>query len=534
MNALPLRLVLLVFALAVLCRAGDEKALTVRERLERALKITNELHEKAESSERVSSHDKFVFPRKSHVAAYFSTRGWEARLSYLRSSGKTDGEPAWPTLEDAPLLRDLLSDKDPCVRTLAASALASLHQPEDVPRIAGQLQDKELGPWRLERALIASAHFPTDKRDADEIDHFLCWERKSVAANATDTLQQMTGVAFAPSAFATWWEKNKDARSCLWYWQMRFRCKMNEVQVWAFALMPRYFDKSFDQQAYNREYKKRLDNVRQEIATELAQLPPEVETKVRLCASYADGASDFEPSEQQLFFGPPKLRISTERLLELLAVKDLWPDIDMERGDYNRLVVRLGLAAETLFKPEHVEKLKAVYDGPRNGLWWDGPAALCIGISRLLGEAKREAWLRDCVRHEKEVFTRAYAAAELVNVGLPGSWDFLKERFFAEREKGAIPDERMSILHALGKAPLTQAKRAALADLTLDKRFESLWTQADWPAAQYRERAVTSINAHAAKQLITSDDLQALVNPARSADAMQSVQQKVRTLSREQ
>jgi HEAT repeat protein len=50
----------------------------------------------------------------------------------------------WPKAADAPALRELLKDRSPSIRGLAAEVLATLHIPEDMEAIANLLVDEKL------------------------------------------------------------------------------------------------------------------------------------------------------------------------------------------------------------------------------------------------------------------------------------------------------------------------------------------------------------------------------------------------------
>jgi hypothetical protein len=547
MSARWLRLALLVHIVALAAGAADEKPLTARQRLESALKTTRELFHDSTPDKRFSAHEEHLFPRQSHVQTYFLAGRWEAEATMFFGALET---PAyWPTAADAAQLRELLRDKDPQYKALAASALASLHQPDDVPHIAELLTDQRLAAPRLERALLSLPLRPHQNGQADEVDCSLWWQQRTVREYAQEALRRMTGISFTPDSFAPWWARNKIARERLWYWQGRFERKMASAEKAARRALERRRDErgrhgpdilaadtQDDYAAYQRDLKERCAKARQEIAAELARLPAELEAKIRLCADGNGGSELAEDPEKFFFAGPPKLRLDTERLLELLAGRNLWPDVDWEQGNYNRLVVRLSLAAGTTFQARHVGAFKEVHQTPRFELWWDGRAAPSVAIGRMLHDpAMRADWLRDCIRNERDLFARGYVAAELVNVGLPRHREFLMEAFFAEQEKNAIPDLRMSVLRALGQPPLTQNKREALIELVLDKRFEILWTQAGGRMGTdaYRHDASRSLNAHAGRELISYDDQLALADPSRSAKALGNVLTKVRSLTKQ-
>ena len=127
---------------------------------------------------------------------------------------------------------------------------------------------------------------------------------------------------------------------------------------------------------------------------------------------------------------------------------------------------------------------------------------------------------------------RGRLAAELVRVGLPGNWDFLKKEFFAETESKDLGDIRQLILWALGEPPLTLPKREALLDVVLDERFASLWTEPNlrMGAGMDRSWAIRAVNAHAGKEVLTDQDARALTDPAKSANALAEILHKVAAL----
>jgi hypothetical protein len=252
-------------------------------------------------------------------------------------------------------------------------------------------------------------------------------------------------------------------------------------------------------------------------------LPAEVEAKVRLLAAdgQAGGADITQPSHV-FWHEIVSLRLSSDRLLDLMDRKDLWDDVDWQdhsgRGLYNRMVERLALSAERFFRPEHADRLRAVLDRERRTLWWSGRAALSIGISRLAPPADtdlddsrtRDGTLRAAIRDDPDVFTRAHVARELVRVGLPRNAAFLTATSFTDRHLSCCPDVPQSILRELGKPPLTNEKRTFLRELLLDKRFEPLWTLPNGQLGRedrYRQAAAHVVNIHAGEEILSERDL---------------------------
>ena len=121
---------------------------------------------------------------------------------------------------------------------------------------------------------------------------------------------------------------------------------------------------------------------------------------------------------------------------------------------------------------------------------------MLLGISRLLPAAApgnlddpqtRDGTLRAAIREGSD-----RAAYELVRVGLPRNWPFLKEQIFAG-SKHPLP----SMITTLGTRPLTNAKRTALGELLLDERFKPLWKTDRW----CRGSALRAVNAHAGEEI---------------------------------
>lgn len=83
------------------------------------------------------------FPLQVHVTKYLEVRPWSwyyATSDVRRKS--TSGPKHQPGLMNAAGLRERLRDEDAAIRAMAAEALATLQQPEDVERIGQMLDDK--------------------------------------------------------------------------------------------------------------------------------------------------------------------------------------------------------------------------------------------------------------------------------------------------------------------------------------------------------------------------------------------------------
>jgi hypothetical protein len=447
----------------------------------------------------------------------------------------------WPTPSDASSLRALLADEDPAVRSLAVEALATLQEPEDVERIARLLTDESDGPPALGWNNIAVAiAWPQPVRTGSE-DILRSWSQRKVKTYAWIALRFMTGQDFNVRTFTAWWPRNRDGRLCLWYWEEKLYRELAEIAATPFPsweAKPGGMTYGDCLRQYRDDQSRRRAAVIQGVRTELEKLPPEVEAKVRLLAlnqySTALGADLDAP-----LMGPfDSLRLSRDRLLDLLDRRNLWADVNWDATHYNAMVTQLAGSAEKLFGREQVPRLRAVRARESGNLGWNGRAALFIGISRLLPPAQigslddvntRDGVLRDGIRNHEDVFVNGATARELVRVGVEQNWPFLEHEFFAEEKSNGIPDIRMSIVQELGAPPLTQEKRAALASLLLDKRYEPLWTSQSLGMSDdlYRQYAFMSVNAYAGREVLTTYDSQNLRSPATAEKTFVEVRRKV-------
>lgn len=512
-----------------------------RERMQKAVQVSRDLADAAEPEEKREGEEQAQpnkaeekrerFPQQSHVIAYAGARSWAMRYTrYFRGTAqKEDGR--WPVAEDGVELRRLLKEGDPAIRGMAAEALATLGQSENVPLPGDMLDDAaEAAPELVDRfssqpLMVFGGNLPARK---EALVFSLAWQKATVAAYARKGLKRVTGRQFADkAAFLTWWSSNANARHCLWYWQQRIQREMDEAEARAgIGLDPH------EQRKQCAAVKLALSRA---ILAELKQLPPEVEAKVRLLTTSAHaGGAPITGTEDSFWPEPPSLRVKPDRLLDLLDRKGLWDDVPWDVEHYNLLAERMGLWAQVLFRPEHVGRLRQVGKRERDNLWWSGQASLVIGISRLLPPAKkgqlddvntREGMLRNAVLHEPDLFARDYCAMELVKVGLPENADFLKRVAFAPGNEDGSPTMMQAILQELGRSPLSVEKRELLADIVLDERFVKSWTRqlGRMGDDMDRQHACWSINAHAGRELIGDDLKQALVDPARSAKALEKI-----------
>lgn len=522
-------------------------SLTVRERLQAALKRSTELQSKAVAADpqvlkslalvpRDSRHwqdepDKTwgaVFPAVNQVKEYAVARPAAmlyvplrySRLSYAGDRIRLPiAAPLRFSLSDAPELRRLLADTDPATRSLAVESLAALEQIADIPGIAALIDDPAPGAPSLEFNQQLTAQYVEGARVGDDasspvID--LSWRTKTVGDYASRAVCFLTGTPhdymaggkLGAKAFAAWWATHSDAKQCLWYWQRHISLALRKAEA-----------------LEGDSEKQRIGK----LTAELKKQSPEVEAKVQLLAIW-----DEDPLNGHGISAPIlNLRVKPERLLELLEEKNPWPDVDWNTS-YSTLMERIALNTRILRRTD-VPRLRAVYADNKN-------VALLIRISRLLPAAKpsdldnpetRDGTLRAGIKTEKDNWPQGRLAAELVDVGLPENWPFLKSAFFAETSTDCcIPNLREQIIDALGQQPLTGAKKTALVDLVTDDRFRILWTQYNSQMGddRYREGAIRSINAHAGKTLITDQEEQALTAPATSEKTLADVLAKAKSL----
>jgi len=357
-------------------------------------------------------------------------------------------EPSFPAIEDAPTLRDALSDPDPAIRSLAIEALAVLDQPEDIARIAALLDDGAEGAPSLEYNYLAGATY-VDRLTAGGRGHDdpnaplirRSWRTKTVGEYARRAIRYMTGRDLDSRAFAAWWKVNSNCRHCLWYWQQRISHQLRAVDYTRKARAPSTGQRRTD----TADRKARAAIVRQEIiriiGPEVRKEPAEVEAKVKLLALDTTVSNGFasDPPTPSIFPAPLHLRAEPEVLLEVLEGKRHWPDIDLEyyheRGIeyYNLLATRMALSPE-IFRRDHIGRLRSILaarnpSGARQ-LRSSGRAAILVRISRLLPPASsgdldnpntRDGTLRTALRNESDGEVISYLVRELRATQLPAN-----------------------------------------------------------------------------------------------------------------
>ncbi len=486
------------------------------------------------------SEDSRIFPRTRHIRRYETVRPWSVQYSTGRPMERSPWsvEP-WPAIEDAPGLRKMLTDRNPRVRSLAVEALATLNQPEDIPLIARLLDDSSEGAAWLDWGMQRSAQFIPElmiREDVDKVELLRAWRPSQVRDYAGRAIEHMTGEKLDSAAFPAWWRDNKDARNSLWYWEQRIKRERNGADQSLIRVARAGTGRGLDSRRARSADAKRKALVK--VLGELKRLSPETEAKVVLLSDirWRDAHGGVELFTDEDIVG---LRIPRARLLDLMDRKGLWPDVDWKVW-YRPLVRRIAPLSDKLFQPADVGRLREVMrrEFPKGDY-----AYLQLGIARLLPPATvnpddpgtRDGELRAAIARDRSEVHRGFYEAELVRVGLPANWGYIKDKFFSETAGSNSPRPADSILQALGDPPLTPEKRRALIDLLTDEKYKRLWTLSPrlWGDDGYREYAARSLNAHAGYKLISYKDLDSLKKPETAQKALAALLNKIRNWAKE-
>jgi hypothetical protein len=515
------------------CWAADSAAQpSVRARLLASAQATRQLLNNSRSgSNDYDEWDKIdrkseVMPRrhplKTDVPKYARQRPWshdyDVRFGDSLGLGlalSNRQAARWPTPDDGPALRALLADRDAAVRSLAVEALATLHDPEDLERIAALLTDHANGVPALgwER-WMNSWRVPYDRSDYDLV---RSWFARRVSSYARVALRLMTGRDFDAASFAAWHERNHGGRSDFWYWDVRLRQMLREA----------------DAESTDGDYYARLRATAATLRPELRDMPAEVEAKACLL-SY------------QHYLGPCNdLRVTPARLLELLDRQNLWADVDWDayrtrigEPSYDTLVREIVRVSDKYFTARDVPRLSAVLAREHESLG-TAKVPMLVAIANFLPPAghdnidapdTREGSLRNAFRQETIKYPQGDLAKELLRIDAERHWPFLEPLFFTE--PNAQSDLRAAILDELGAQPRTPEKRSILAAIVLDDRFKAIWTRPDKRGGDSRERdaAARAVNAHAGREVLSVTLLQELFlyGTTRSDAALARVQAIVR------
>jgi hypothetical protein len=357
-------------------------------------------------------------PRISHVVSYEISRFWAQNYAPIDKFGLPEGndfseysaylpihysqlglfgqkiENTLLTEENVHLLHEYLTAENPDIRAMAVEVLALLHNPKDVPSIAKLLHDTAEAPpflgynenvepgARTSPPVISLTH-------TDPLIYSRSWRTQTVSDYARRALKLMTGERFDDkAAFDRWWSVYSGGKDCLWYWQLRVNREMEAFDLFCLIKIPWKGEPAERIQGREMAVQRAvLDYNRQNIERELQQRFPEVEAKILLLTNQPE--TNFSDIKAPLWAEAPSLRLSSDRLLELLERKNLWDDVDLDKQTYSQMVQRMGLWADSLFTPDDVPRLQAVLEKERENLSETAAQTLEEGIQRLL-ESKEE------------------------------------------------------------------------------------------------------------------------------------------------
>jgi hypothetical protein len=210
--------------------SADEPS--VRDRLQRAIDVSRQLAAKAHEGipegyqwiapTAIGEDRKLAtpmrFPKTDHVKVVTQVRPWSWRYASKICPHFHKAPPeleVWPTGADAEDLRRLLTDEDPTLRAMAAEALATLRQPDDVQRISKLLTDEAEGAPDLAWNHTAGAKFSNAQQAADDVkptglDLMRSWHRRTVEAYARRAMELMTGKRVPSKVHQQWWGDESD------------------------------------------------------------------------------------------------------------------------------------------------------------------------------------------------------------------------------------------------------------------------------------------------------------------------------------
>ena len=244
---------------------------------------------------------------------------------------------SWPAAADAPALRALLTDEVPGIRALAAETLATLHQPEDVSRLAALLNDHAEAVMELQAPFVRQqSSGPLVGPGPDAVTGHT-WHNSNVASHAAWGLDLMLGdccpeavstlshnelwprpVAIDPSLLASL--AAGDPHDHLWYWQEYIHRAIHQVEDTAKGRVrpgtPGYWSRLADEQERSKE------EWMKSFFVQMRAWPAERRAMVRLLASNVhQGGADmayYDTPRWLLFKGPLELGLEKDRILELL------------------------------------------------------------------------------------------------------------------------------------------------------------------------------------------------------------------------
>jgi hypothetical protein len=548
MRKAALALAILGFALAGI-PTGNAMQQAARERLEKAARGSRQLLAGSVPLEqRVlqmltptfpedgSALARNQFPRLSDANAYAKLRPW-ALPSTRAGFGLNQlvaVAPDWPRIGDAGELRALLKDNDSEIRSLAIEALAVLRLPEDVDRINALVSDRSPGPPALAPVFTYSATgIPSTQRE-DDVFPFRVWSERTVGDYAWSAVRIMTGHRFDGKdppgvTFDDWWKKNNTGRDSLWYWQGRL---LSEYR--SFPSEGQKPGETWD------GYQARIDAyhaaLHQETLKDLMSLSADAQAKIFL-GTEMPGYPEVSPigPVNELFPLGLRLTIGRDRILELMNGRNVWTEVqDVPERDMFVLGRLARLAPEILPMQDWLAVRRALEARAPARRWMPAlysrllPAA---GPGNTDDPATREGYLRAALANTAEGYAREQIAAEMVRSNLDVQWSALSAVFYSESRRDSS-DARIGVLEALGEAPHTRNKLAALVELINDPRNETILTQVNRVAGMdgYRQQVRLSLNAIAGTEYISHNIFQDLGTPAKSAAALAELRRLAKSL----
>ncbi len=477
----------------------------------------------------------------------------------------------WPAATDAMSLRALLSDKVPGVRALAAEALATLHQPEDVSRLAALLTDGAEATMELQAPFVGQQvpPFPVGPQPDAGTGH--TWRSSSVASHAAWGLYLMLGdccpkvivdllyMDFGASSLAKSSQPAAidasivsslvagDPKDHLWYWQEYIHRAVHQLDD-AAEDRARTNTPGFSQLDWRRRSKAVSDEQRsgrknwmKSFFVQMRAGPAERRAMVRLLAcDVHQGGADmayYDTRDRLLFNGPLELGLKKDRILQLFDGIGLWPREQRFGGGESQVVERLAMAWKECFTADDVPRLLSRFSGND---WWSARAAIVVALSHLMPTTGRasddpataEGFLRRTLKQDHEVWVRERAALELLRMDADVHWPFLKDRFFADRDNG--DDLPRHILEWFAKAPAGDGLTRKLIELVSDDRYRPLWLEAEVSFGKgvdggvCRRYAREAINARIGRTVVTNEDLAALQDPEKGPARLRVILARVR------
>jgi hypothetical protein len=503
------------------------KALSVRERLERAATVTGELAAMAEKLAEDGVDRQFskrgfptryaIYPRKSHVLKLFAVRPWLRDYEdYYAALGLPSGlvadtlELRWPTMDDQAELRQLLNDNDPDIQVMAAEALATLYDPKDFREIRQNIRPHRVewygtGPPSIP---VLSSHYffgsggqqgggpslaeisPKLTGD-DRLWYPAFWQQITPDHYRVRALRQLSGADATDHTVGQWWATDGVTRESLWYWQYRIYRELRRLELVQRRSPIRFQDDDAEVVA-----------LRKSLRSELAGMDRLVEAKLLLLMP-----SHHPQLEKHLCFQQPWLtRLTKDELFQLLDGDRLWNGVNWPRDEGlsasvdAQLAYRILTDVEVTFTQEDVPRLRQLLRRTTLELQPSDRARWHIAISRLLplGSTPErshsetcDGYLRTLIEDETQKLVHLSFLRELLRVGLPNQVDFLGELFFQkgahnqivlgepffrrQAYKNEYDPIQMAIIATLDNRPLTDVQQILLWNLVLDDRFRPYW-----------------------------------------------------------